>query len=102
MSRVDRAQVKKLAELAHLSLTDEECDAFTVELEQILRYAERVQELDTEGIEPSSHALLERGAEGKDAARRPDEPRPGLDRERVLEGAPDPGQGLFKVPKVLP
>jgi aspartyl-tRNA(Asn)/glutamyl-tRNA(Gln) amidotransferase subunit C len=102
MARVDRAQVKKLAELAHLSLTDEECDAFTAELEQILRYAERIQELDTEGVEPTSHALLERGAEGKGAELRADEPRPGLDRQSVLEGAPDAGQGLFKVPKVLP
>jgi aspartyl-tRNA(Asn)/glutamyl-tRNA(Gln) amidotransferase subunit C len=103
MARVDRDQVRKLGELAHLSLTDEECDRFTVELERILAYADSIQALDTEGVEPTSHALLERGLEGPEAGGlRDDEPRPCLDRESVLAAAPDDGDGLFKVPKVLP
>ncbi|HSF17322.1 MAG TPA: Asp-tRNA(Asn)/Glu-tRNA(Gln) amidotransferase subunit GatC [Vicinamibacteria bacterium] len=95
MGRVDREHVKKLGELAHVSLTEEECGALTEELEVILAYAEQIQSVDTEGVSPISHSALE-------PALRDDVPRPGLPRERVLEGAPDASEGLFKVPKVLP
>ena len=101
MPKVTLDQVRKLAALSHLSLTDEECAGFTEDLERILEYAESLQALDTEGVEPTSHALLEKGLEGE-ASLRADEPRPGLDRERLLERAPDGGDGLFKVPRVLP
>lgn len=96
MGKIDRALVRKLGELAHLSLTDEECDSFTADIEQILEYAERLQSLPTEGVAPTSHALLER------EVFRDDEPRQGLSRDDVLAGAPEDGDGLFKVPKVLP
>jgi aspartyl-tRNA(Asn)/glutamyl-tRNA(Gln) amidotransferase subunit C len=99
--KINRELVRKLADLAHLSLTDEECDSFTAEIQKILAYAETIQALDTEGVEPTSHALLEAGGAGVDAAR-DDEPRAGLARESVLEAAPDDGEGLFKVPRVLP
>jgi aspartyl-tRNA(Asn)/glutamyl-tRNA(Gln) amidotransferase subunit C len=104
MAKIDLDQVRKLAELAHLSLTDEECEGFTHDLERILEHAESLQALDTsdvEGLELASHALLEKGLQGE-AHVRADEPRPGLDRDRLLESAPDGGDGLFKVPRVLP
>ena len=113
MAKISLDQVRKLAALAHLSLTDEECEGFTQDLERILEYAETLQALDTadlanlanlanlESVEPTSHALLEKGLEGE-ASLRADEPAPGLDRERLLERAPDGGDGLFKVPRVLP
>jgi aspartyl-tRNA(Asn)/glutamyl-tRNA(Gln) amidotransferase subunit C len=102
--KIDLDQVRKLAELAHLSLTDEECAAFTHDLERILEHAESLQALataDEECLEPTSHALLEKVLEGE-ASLREDAPRPGLPRERLLEGAPDGADGLFKVPRVLP
>ncbi len=101
MAKVTLDEVRKLAALAHLALTDEECASFTRDLERILEYAESLQSLDTKDVEPTSHALLERGLEGEGSFR-DDEPRPGLDRERLLERAPDAGDGLFKVPRVLP
>ncbi len=103
MPRVTLDEVKKLGALAHLALTDEECASFTRDLERILEYAESLRELDTADLsaEPTSHSLLERGLEGE-AIVREDEPRPSLDRNRFLEGAPDSGDGLFKVPRVLP
>jgi aspartyl-tRNA(Asn)/glutamyl-tRNA(Gln) amidotransferase subunit C len=96
VSKISLDQVRKLAELAHLALTDEECLGFTQDLERILEYAESLQAVATEGVEPTAHALLEA------VELREDEPRPGLDRERVLEEAPQDGDGLFKVPRVLP
>jgi aspartyl-tRNA(Asn)/glutamyl-tRNA(Gln) amidotransferase subunit C len=101
VAKISPDHVRKLAELAHLDLTDDECAGFTLDLERILAYAESLKALPTEGVEPTSHALLSKGLEG-DARLRDDEPRPGLDRERLLEGAPDGGDGLFKVPRVLP
>jgi aspartyl-tRNA(Asn)/glutamyl-tRNA(Gln) amidotransferase subunit C len=104
MPKVTLDLVRKLAALSHLSLTDEECAGLTQDLERILEYAESLQTLDTadiESVEPTSHALLGKGLEGE-ARLRADEPRPGLDRERLLGGAPDSGDGLFKVPRVLP
>ncbi len=101
MAKFDEEQVRKLAELAHLTLSDEERVSFSGQLDEILGYAERIQALDTEGVSPTSHALLETGLEGGSALRE-DAPKESLNREKVLDGAPDPGAGLFKVPKVLP
>ena len=101
MAQFDEAEVKKLAELAHLSLSEEERASFSGQLEQILDYAARIQALDTDGVSPTSHALLRAGLEGG-AALRDDRPTGSLDREEILESAPDASDGLFKVPKVLP
>ena len=100
-AKFDEEAVRKLAELAHLTLTDNEQASFAGQLDETLGYAERIQALDTEGVSPTSHALLEAGLEGGSTLR-DDEPKESLDRDRVLDGAPDPGAGLFKVPKVLP
>jgi aspartyl-tRNA(Asn)/glutamyl-tRNA(Gln) amidotransferase subunit C len=101
MPKFEAIDVAKLAELAQLSLSEAECESFSHELDQILSYSERIQALDTEGVTPTSHALLESGLEGSSALR-DDEPRENLSTDRVLEEAPDASDGLFKVPKVLP
>ena len=62
------------------------------ELSTILDHIERISELDLEGVEPTSHVVeLEN-------VLRPDEPRPSWPREQVLEQAPDPADGAFRVP----
>ncbi len=101
MDKLDDREVRKLAELAHLALTDEERASFRGQLEAFLGYAERIQALDTKGVEPTSHALLEAGLEGGSQLR-DDRPRESLDRNAVLDQAPDASDSLFKVPKVLP
>jgi aspartyl-tRNA(Asn)/glutamyl-tRNA(Gln) amidotransferase subunit C len=101
MAKFEAKDVAKLAELAHLSLSEAECESFSRELDEITAYAERIQALDTEDVTPMSHALLESGREGGSAAR-DDVPGESLPRDRVLEAAPDASDGLFKVPKVLP
>jgi aspartyl-tRNA(Asn)/glutamyl-tRNA(Gln) amidotransferase subunit C len=94
MAKVTVETVEHVARLAHLSLTAEEKESFARELQEILSYAETIQALDTEAVEPMSHA-----AAGE--VLREDEPRPSLDRERVLAAAPDAADGLFRVPRVL-
>jgi aspartyl-tRNA(Asn)/glutamyl-tRNA(Gln) amidotransferase subunit C len=88
--------VDRVARLARLELTAEETDLFARQLAGILAYAEQIQRVSTEGVEPTSHA-------GEAASLRDDIVRPSLPREASLAAAPDadPSAGLFKVPRVL-
>jgi aspartyl-tRNA(Asn)/glutamyl-tRNA(Gln) amidotransferase subunit C len=94
MPKVTIETVDHVARLARLSLTAEERETFARQLDGILAYAESIQALDTEGVEPMSHA-------GATATLRDDGPGPSLDRDRVLGAAPDAADGLFRVPKVI-
>jgi aspartyl-tRNA(Asn)/glutamyl-tRNA(Gln) amidotransferase subunit C len=96
-SPLAESDVRKIAALARLALTDEEVDLFARQLTDILAYAEAVQQVDTTGVPPTSHPF----AAGPHW--REDTPRPSLDRQRMLEQAPgaSPRTGLFKVPKVI-
>jgi aspartyl-tRNA(Asn)/glutamyl-tRNA(Gln) amidotransferase subunit C len=94
MPRATVETVDHVARLARLSLTEAERALFARQLDEILAYAESIQALDTTDVPPMAHAHTTR-------AFREDEPREGLPRERVLEAAPDPAEGLFRVPRVL-
>jgi aspartyl-tRNA(Asn)/glutamyl-tRNA(Gln) amidotransferase subunit C len=94
MPRVTVETVDHVARLARLSLTDEEKQLFARQLEEILAWAESLQALDTSGVPSMSQP--------RDAASlREDEPCGSLERETVLEEAPDAAEGLFRVPRVL-
>jgi aspartyl-tRNA(Asn)/glutamyl-tRNA(Gln) amidotransferase subunit C len=94
MPRVTVETVDHVARLARLSLTPEERESFARQLDEILAYAEKVQALDTSGVEPMSHAAATE-------AFRDDTPRPCLPREAALAAAPDAEDGFFRVPRVL-
>jgi aspartyl-tRNA(Asn)/glutamyl-tRNA(Gln) amidotransferase subunit C len=94
MAKVTVETVEHVARLAHLSLAAEEKESLARELQDILAYAETIQALDTDAVEPMSHAA---SAE----VLREDTPCPSLDRERVLAEAPDADSGLFRVPRIL-
>jgi aspartyl-tRNA(Asn)/glutamyl-tRNA(Gln) amidotransferase subunit C len=94
MSRVTVETVDYVAGLARLSLTTEERETFARQLDGILTYAESIQSLDLDGVEPMSHA-------GGGARLREGPATAGLPRERVLEAAPDGANGLFRVPRVI-
>lgn len=86
--------VDHIARLAHLSLTDDERQLFARQLDDILGYAESIQQLDTTDVPPMSHAAA------RDAFRE-DTPKEGLSRAAALREAPDAQDGLFRVPRVL-
>lgn len=96
-SKLTRADVLRVAELAHLDLTDAEVELFTRQLAEILAYAGEVQQVETTGVSPTFHGLP------PETSWRDDEPAGSLDRAELLKGAPDADQdaGLFRVPKVL-
>jgi len=86
--------VEQVARLARLSLTQDEKELFTRQLDRILEYAQSIQTLDVTSVPPMIHAAA-------GGILREDEDAPGLDRATVLEAAPDALDGLFRVPKVL-
>ena len=92
-----REDVVRIAELAHLELTEDEITMFTRQLDDILHYAEQVQAVDTSGVPPTSHVLAGAPVE------RADVPVPCVDRDEALAAAPDgaPEAGLFRVPRVI-
>ncbi len=95
--RLNRADVERIATLAHLELTDTEKNLLVHQLSHVLEYAEQIQRIDTAGVPPTSHVLSRMPAD------RPDEPCPGLTNAEALANAPDPAPqaGLFRVPRVL-
>lgn len=89
---IEREQVLHVARLSRLKLTDDEVAGLQAELSSILDHVDRLNEIDIEGVEPTSHVVpLEN-------VLRDDSPRPSLERERALESAPDPHDGAFRVP----
>ena len=89
---IDRDQVLHVARLARLELSDEEVERMSSELSSILDHVEKINELDLEGVAPTSHVVeLEN-------VLRPDEPRPSWPREQILAEAPDVADGFFRVP----
>jgi len=89
---IDREQVLHVAKLARLRLSEEEVETMAGELSGILEHVDRIGRLDLEGVEPTSHVV------DLENVLRPDEPRPSWPRETVLEPAPDPEDGAFRVP----
>ena len=87
--------VRYVANLARLELSDEEVSVFQPQLEAILHYAESISKLDVTGIEPTAHAapVFDR--------MRADIPHESLPLSAVLQNAPDQAQGQIRVPKVV-
>jgi aspartyl-tRNA(Asn)/glutamyl-tRNA(Gln) amidotransferase subunit C len=89
---IERDQVLHVARLARLRLSEAEVEKMVGELSGVLEHVDRIGKLDLEGVEPTSHVVA------LENVLRPDEPRPSWPREVVLEQAPDPVDGAFRVP----
>ena len=87
--------VRQVAKLGRLELTDEQVHHFTGQLAAVLGYVGKLNELDLEGVEPLYHPG------DQHSVTRPDVEQPGLERDAALSNAPDAQDGFFKVPKVL-
>lgn len=87
--------VEHVANLARLELSDADKEQFAGQLNAILKYAEKLNELNTDGIEPTSHVLPLANV------MRDDEVKPSLPVEKALLNAPEAEDGHFKVPAVL-
>ncbi len=85
-----------MAALAHIALDADREEALRLDLDRILEYVEKLNEVDTSGVEPAPEVA------GGDSALRADGRGSSLDREEALANAPEVGDGHFKVPRVLP
>ena len=91
--------VRQVAKLAHLEITDEEVALYTPQMAEIVKYVEQLNELDIEDIEPMLGGLTDEGK--ATAADRDDVVRPSLTQDEALAEAPAAVAGHFQVPKVL-
>lgn len=89
---IAREQVLHVARLARLRLSEAELERMAGELSGILEHVDRIGELELDDVEPTTHVVPLQNV------LRADEPRPSWPREAVLEQAPDPADGAFRVP----
>ncbi len=90
-------EVRHIAALANLRLSEEDTALYARDLEQILAYVDQLNELDTTGVEPMAQVLHE----GNAAPLRADAPGASFDQGTALRCAPLQGAGHFKVPRVI-
>ncbi|EWH23160.1 Asp-tRNA(Asn)/Glu-tRNA(Gln) amidotransferase subunit GatC [Bacillus haynesii] len=95
MSRISIEEVKHVAHLARLAITDEEAAMFTEQLDSIISFAEELNEVDTENVKPTTHVLQMKNI------MREDVPDKGLPVEDVVKNAPDQKDGYIRVPSIL-
>lgn len=93
--KITKDEVLYVADLARLDLDDEMIDKFSSQIGTILDYVDKLNEVDTEGIKPTSHAI------SLTNAFREDEQIDHLERDKALANAPEKEDGNFVVPKVV-
>jgi aspartyl-tRNA(Asn)/glutamyl-tRNA(Gln) amidotransferase subunit C len=95
--KISREDVLKVAALANLELSDAEVDTYRGHLDDILTYIDKLNEIDTSGVEPLTQVVA---ASSDDSLREDVIVRADIISE-VLEGAPDPEAPYFRVPRVI-
>ena len=91
----EHIDVRYVADLARIDLSDQECETFQGQLEAILGYIDKLKDVDVEGIEPTAHASPVFDRLREDAS------LPGLSQSDLIQNAPDSAKGQIRVPKVV-
>ena len=97
--KITREDVLRVADLAYLDLSDAELDTYRAQIDEILEYVGKLNELDTTNVEPMAQVLAD--DQTADATLREDLVVPCAVADDVLEHAPDPEPPYFRVPKVI-
>src|SRR5699024_10966343 len=95
MADISIEEVKQVAEVARLAVTDEEAEQFSKELTELLQYVEQLNELDTSDVKPTTHVV-----DLKNVFRK-DEPNKWITQEEALKNAQYSGDGHFRVPAIM-
>ncbi len=96
--KITEKEVRYVADLANLSLSEEEIRKYCADLDEILAYAEKLNEVDTSQVEPMAQVIYPGDETG---TLRQDTAKPAFSSQVALENAPLAGAGQFKVPKVF-
>ena len=97
--KISRADVERVAELAYLELSEAELENYRNQIDEILEYISKLDELDTSQVEPMAQVLAE--GQTADATLRDDVVARCEVAREILKQAPDPEEPYFKVPKVI-
>lgn len=95
MSDISREEIIHIAKLAMLELSQQEIDNYTKDMQEILGYAEMINNLDTSNIDETIAATEQKNVFRKDEVIEPQS------REELLQNAPSQDEGMFRIPKVL-
>lgn len=93
--KVTKETIGHIADLARLYVSEEEKEKLTLEMEKIISYVDKLNELDTAGVKPMEHVIPLRNV------MREDEVKSSLDRDKLLKCAPSSENGCYKVPQVV-
>ncbi|HEY4719290.1 MAG TPA: Asp-tRNA(Asn)/Glu-tRNA(Gln) amidotransferase subunit GatC [Candidatus Methylomirabilis sp.] len=93
--KITRREVEHVARLARLGLSEEEIERMRAQLDAILNYVDKLNELETRDVPPTSHAIPMTNVFREDAV------RPCLSQEEALANAPDRAEAFFRVPRIL-
>ena len=97
--KISRADVERVAELAYLDLSEAELEMYRAQIDEILEYIGKLNELDTTGVEPMAQVLAD--DQSADATLREDVAVRCDVASEILKQAPDPEPPYFRVPKVI-
>jgi len=95
MKKVTKETIEHIADLARLNISEAEKEKFTLEMEKIISYVDKLNELDTSDVKPMEHVIPIRNILREDVV------TGSFDREKLMENAPSQEQGCYKVPKVM-
>ena len=95
MTKISSSDVRKVAKLARLELTEDQIEIYTSQLEDILSYVDQLQEIDTQGIPPTTRAVEVVNSMREDIV------EDNSTREDILKQAPHREGDFFRVPKIL-
>jgi aspartyl-tRNA(Asn)/glutamyl-tRNA(Gln) amidotransferase subunit C len=93
--KITKQEVEHVALLARLKFSESEKERFTLQLNRILEYMEKLKELDTSQVDPTFHAVARRNVF------REDQVHPSAPQDLSLSNAPDGDRGFFRVPKII-
>lgn len=93
--KISREEVARVARLARLELSEDKLELFAGQVGDILAYIDKLNELDTKGVEPMY------GPHATSTLQRPDEVRKEHTREQVLSNAPESDGAFFVVPRIV-
>lgn len=95
MANITKDQILKIADLVRIAISEEEAQMYSSQISEILSYVDKINELNTDDVEPTTHGIVSSNVLRKD------EPKRLMTQEEALKNAPDTEDGQFKVPAIL-
>ncbi len=96
MSQIQTEEVKRIAEIAKIAITEEQAETYTAQINRVIVLADQLNEVNTTDVQPTIHVMNTRNVQ-----REGDQPSTGLAIEDIIRNAPDHQDGQIRVPSIL-